>query len=67
MTVDPARAAAKVEYGGKTWYFCSKGCAEKFKKEPERFSSNRKTFSRRPFRHRRRDAVGRRARTLITF
>ena len=39
MSVDPARAAAKVEHGGKTWYFCSKGCAEKFKKEPERFSA----------------------------
>src|SRR5271169_6820098 len=36
MTVDPSRAAAKVEHGGKTWYFCSKGCAEKFRKEPER-------------------------------
>ncbi|MFI5119458.1 MAG: heavy metal translocating P-type ATPase [Thermoanaerobaculia bacterium] len=36
MTVDPAHAAAKVEHGGKTWYFCSKGCAEKFKKEPEK-------------------------------
>ena len=39
MTVDPSRAAAQVEHGGKTWSFCSKGCAEKFRKEPERFSS----------------------------
>ena len=30
MTVDPSRAAAQVEDGGTTYYFCSKGCATKF-------------------------------------
>jgi Cu+-exporting ATPase len=32
MTVDPARAAAVVEDGGKKVFFCSVGCAEKFKR-----------------------------------
>jgi len=30
MTVDPSRAAAQVDDGGTTYYFCSKGCATKF-------------------------------------
>src|SRR5216683_2220424 len=37
MTVDPEKAAGKVEHGGKTYYFCSKGCAERFSREPEKF------------------------------
>jgi Cu+-exporting ATPase len=37
MTVDPEKAAAKVEHAGKTYYFCSKGCAERFSREPEKF------------------------------
>jgi len=32
MTVDPARAAAVVEDAGRKVYFCSVGCAEKFKR-----------------------------------
>ncbi len=27
----------KVEHGGKTYYFCCSGCAEKFKASPEKF------------------------------
>jgi P-type Cu+ transporter len=30
MQVDPATAAAKSEYNGKTYYFCSLGCKKKF-------------------------------------
>lgn len=30
MTVDPERAAGKSERGGEIYYFCSKGCKEKF-------------------------------------
>jgi P-type Cu+ transporter len=30
MTVDPAKAAAKVEHFGKAYYFCSQGCAKRF-------------------------------------
>jgi len=37
MMVDPQKAAGKYEYKGKTYYFCSTKCAERFQKEPERF------------------------------
>ncbi len=39
MTVDPARAAGRVEHKGNTYYFCSKGCAAKFTADPERYLS----------------------------
>jgi Cu+-exporting ATPase len=34
MTVDPARAAGSSEYGGRTFYFCSKHCKAKFDADP---------------------------------
>jgi YHS domain-containing protein len=37
MEVDPARAAATVEYQGETYYFCSPGCKAAFEKEPEKY------------------------------
>ncbi len=37
MMVVPEKAAAKVEHAGKTHYFCSKNCAERFSLEPEKF------------------------------
>jgi Cu+-exporting ATPase len=37
MMVVPEKAAGKVEHQGKTYYFCSKSCAERFSREPERF------------------------------
>jgi len=37
MTVDPARAAARVEHDGTSYYFCSKGCAAKFQADPQRY------------------------------
>jgi P-type Cu+ transporter len=37
MMVDPQKAAAKLEHSGKTYYFCSPRCAERFKAEPQRF------------------------------
>jgi Cu+-exporting ATPase len=37
MTVDPGKAAGKVEHAGKTYYFCSTRCAERFSKEPTKF------------------------------
>jgi Cu+-exporting ATPase len=37
MTVDPARAAAYVEYAGTRYFFCSAGCAAKFRADRERF------------------------------
>ena len=37
MAVDPERAAAEVEYAGTKYYFCSAGCAAKFRADPERY------------------------------
>jgi Cu+-exporting ATPase len=37
MMVAPEKAAGKVEHAGKTYYFCSKRCAERFYHEPEKF------------------------------
>ncbi len=37
MTVEPESAAAKREYGGKTYYFCNPGCAKAFDRKPENF------------------------------
>ncbi len=36
MMVEP-EAAAKSEYKGKTYYFCSKGCKAQFDKNPEKY------------------------------
>src|SRR2546426_2018893 len=41
MSVDPAKAAGKVQYGGKTYYFCSARCAGRFSKKPEDRKSTR--------------------------
>jgi len=35
MTVTPETAAGAWEHGGTTYYFCSVGCLERFKEEPE--------------------------------
>jgi len=37
MQVDPARASAKVEHAGKTYFFCCAGCAKKFSDAPEKY------------------------------
>jgi P-type Cu+ transporter len=37
MWVDSQKPAWKVEHGGKAYYFCSPRCAERFRKEPEKF------------------------------
>src|SRR5688572_20156037 len=37
MTVEPRSAAGSFEYNGTTYYFCSKGCLQKFQQDPERF------------------------------
>jgi len=37
MQVDPVKAADKVEHDGKTYYFCSKRCAESFAQDPPKF------------------------------
>ena len=37
MKVDPARPADMVEHHGRKYYFCSKHCGEKFRREPARY------------------------------
>ena len=37
MSVDPEKARAKVEHGGKSYYFCSAQCGERFALEPGKF------------------------------
>ena len=39
MKVDPQRAAGHLAHDGTTYYFCSKGCVEKFKADPDRYLS----------------------------
>ncbi len=39
MTVDPSRAATSIERDGKLYHFCCKGCAEKFKTDPDKYLS----------------------------
>ncbi|MDP9190823.1 MAG: heavy metal translocating P-type ATPase [Acidobacteriota bacterium] len=42
MTVDPAHAAGSSEHGGRTIYFCSKGCKAKFDANPAAFLGEKK-------------------------
>jgi Cu+-exporting ATPase len=37
MTVAEDKAAGTVEHDGRMYYFCSKGCTEKFKADPKRY------------------------------
>jgi Cu+-exporting ATPase len=37
MTVEPATAAAAWDHDGVTYYFCSVGCFERFRADPEHF------------------------------
>ena len=37
MKVDPSKAAGRTEHKGNTYYFCSPGCLEKFRSDPERY------------------------------
>ncbi len=37
MTVDPQKAAGSFDYHSQTYFFCSLGCREKFKADPERY------------------------------
>lgn len=39
MTVDPGKAAGAGVHGGKTYYFCSTFCRDKFEKEPGKYAS----------------------------
>ena len=39
MDVEPRTAAARTEYEGDTYYFCSLACKERFESDPESFVS----------------------------
>jgi len=39
MSVDPQSAAATVEHDDQTYHFCSQGCADKFREDPEQYLS----------------------------
>jgi Cu+-exporting ATPase len=41
MTVDPASAAGSVVHAGKTYYFCSTHCVQKFRANPETYLAPR--------------------------
>jgi len=41
MAVDPQRAKASVEHDGKTFHFCSPGCADKFRANPEKYPASK--------------------------
>ena len=38
MQVDPAKVAATIQYKGKTYYFCSVGCKQKFDANPQQYA-----------------------------
>jgi YHS domain-containing protein len=38
MEIDSAAAAASEEYQGKTYYFCSEGCHQRFVAAPEQYA-----------------------------
>jgi Cu+-exporting ATPase len=37
MQVDPANAAGKSDYNGKTYYFCALSCKSKFDANPSQY------------------------------
>ena len=43
MMVVPEKAAGKIERAGKTYYFCSKSCAERFSQDPGKFLATSRT------------------------
>ena len=41
MTVAAVESTLHLEHGGATIYFCSRGCCEAFRKDPERYDASR--------------------------
>jgi Cu+-exporting ATPase len=39
MSIDPADAVGHVEHAGRTYYFCSQSCHERFVAAPEKFAA----------------------------
>jgi P-type Cu+ transporter len=42
MQVDPAKAAGSAEHDGRKFFFCSRGCEQKFTASPDRYVKNEK-------------------------
>lgn len=38
MDIDPQNAVASMDHGGQTYYFCSQGCHEAFRADPEKYA-----------------------------
>ena len=38
MEVNEQKAAATAQQGGRTYYFCSTDCKQKFEREPQRYA-----------------------------
>ena len=38
MIIERGKAADHIDFGGRTWYFCSKGCSAKFRADPVKYS-----------------------------
>lgn len=41
MRVDPSQAAASAEFAGRRYYFCSRGCGDRFEAEPARYAKTK--------------------------
>jgi Cu+-exporting ATPase len=39
MDIDRAKAAGSSNYGGQTYYFCSKTCKDKFDANPQQYAN----------------------------
>lgn len=42
MDIDEKKASSRSTYKGKTYFFCAKGCKDKFDKDPEKFITKEK-------------------------
>jgi Cu+-exporting ATPase len=45
MSVDPQAAAASIDYQGKSYFFCSRSCAQKFQADPESYLARASTLA----------------------
>ena len=41
MKVMPGKAAGSIDHGGRTWYFCGKGCVAKFQANPAQYDNSK--------------------------
>jgi Cu+-exporting ATPase len=46
MRVEADEAAGQSEFRGQTYYFCSEGCKERFKQNPEQYAEKSKEANR---------------------